>query len=188
MKKEKAMLIDRYLAGEAPLHPERLVLPTDEELNETEIAFDQLMAERLQNTTPVRNARIISLWPWAAAACVLIIIGIGIILLWDKPSQPVRIVAKQKPAKTIVAPNAPSGNMPTPIEDHRDKPMNLAKIKRSVPKTPSREEERLDIPEIEVTDIQEINPTSEFPVPFPLTSRRDDLCRRIDESFPQTLN
>jgi hypothetical protein len=40
--------------------------------------------------------------------------------------------------------------MPTPIEDHRDKPMNLAKVKQSVPKTPSREEERLDIPEIDI--------------------------------------
>ena len=44
MKEEKKMLIRRYLAGEAPLHPGRLMLPTDEELNETEIVFDQLMA------------------------------------------------------------------------------------------------------------------------------------------------
>ena len=26
--------LDRYLAGEAPLHPERLELPTEEELDE----------------------------------------------------------------------------------------------------------------------------------------------------------
>ena len=58
------------------------------------------------------------------------------------------------------------------------------------PQRPAKDnpDESAELPKIEETDIQVINPTSEFPVSFPLTSRRDDLCRRIDESFPQTIN
>lgn len=101
MKKEQSELLDRYLAGEAPLHPERLTLPTDDELNEAEAAFDQMMAESQQDSAteqqqPVvkeKKSRIVRLWPWAAAASLLMMIGIGATLLKDEPSKPEDVVA-----------------------------------------------------------------------------------------------
>ena len=71
--------LDRYLAGEAPLHPECLKLPTDEELDAAEAAFDQLVAERESQAAAEEKPRgkVVRLWMWAAAASVLIIIGVG---------------------------------------------------------------------------------------------------------------
>ena len=88
--------LDRYLAGEAPLHPERLELPTDEELDAAEAAFDQLVAERESETAAEEKprGRIVRLWPWAAAASLLLIIGIGAMLLTDGQKPQEGIVAK----------------------------------------------------------------------------------------------
>ena len=75
--------LDRYLAGEAPLHPERLAVPTDEELEAAEAAFDRLMAGREPSTTITEDKprrRAVSLWRWAAAASLLLIIGTGAVL------------------------------------------------------------------------------------------------------------
>lgn len=71
--------LDRYLAGEAPLHPERLELPTDEELDAAEAEFDRLMAERESQAVAEDKPRrrVVRLWPWAAAAAsLLLLIGV----------------------------------------------------------------------------------------------------------------
>ena len=88
--------LDRYLAGEAPLHPERLELPTDEELDAAEAEFDQLMAERESQTIAEdkTRSRVVRLWPWAAAASVLLLIGVGAMLLTDGQKPQEGIVAK----------------------------------------------------------------------------------------------
>ena len=60
--------LEQYLEGKAPLHADRLNLPSDEELDAAEAEFDRMTAERKQ------PARRILLWPWAvgiAAALVL---------------------------------------------------------------------------------------------------------------------
>ena len=75
--------LDHYLAGEAPLHPERLAVPTDEELDAAEVAFDRLMAGREPSITITEDKprrRAVSLWRWAAAASLLLIIGTGAVL------------------------------------------------------------------------------------------------------------
>ena len=74
--------LDRYLAGETPLHPERLGLPTDEELDAAEAEFDRIMAEREPQAVAEDKprGRVVSLWPWAAAASVLLLIGVLISL------------------------------------------------------------------------------------------------------------
>jgi len=83
--------LDRYLAGEAPLHPERLTVPTDEELDAAEAEFDRIIAEReSQNVAEEKpRTRVVRLWPWAAAASVLILLGIGVTMMTDrvKPQQ-----------------------------------------------------------------------------------------------------
>ena len=88
--------LDRYLAGEAPLHPESLDLPTDEELDAAEAEFDQLMAERESQTIAEDKprSRVVRLWPWAAAASVLLLIGVGAMLLTDGQKPQEGIVAK----------------------------------------------------------------------------------------------
>ena len=90
--------LDRYLAGEAPLHPETLDLPTDEELDAAEAEFDRIMAERESQAVieDKPRARIVRLWPWAAAASVLLLIGVGAMLLTNRQNSQQEIVAKSE--------------------------------------------------------------------------------------------
>ena len=88
--------LDRYLAGESPLHPERLTLPSDEELDVAEAAFDRIVAERESqaNVADKTRRRVVRLWPWAAAASILLLTGIGIALWSEKEMPPKELVAK----------------------------------------------------------------------------------------------
>lgn len=67
--------LEQYLEGKAPLHADRLNVPSDEELEEAEAEFDRMVAGRQQ------PARRITLWLWAvgiAAATILVF------MLWPK--------------------------------------------------------------------------------------------------------
>lgn len=200
MKQEKAMLIDRYLAGEAPIHPERLVPPTDEELKESEIVFDQMVAKRQQNITTIKKDRIISLWPWAAAACFLITISTVLWTLFPEDKQPEQ--PQQKAVAEIITPaqsTLPQPDEPTTEEPQQAVPTNSNLHKKTAKSATSLhqaqqtfpKETTVDMPEIdlaaEVASIQEMVPIDEFPVQSPISLRRDDLSRRIKESFPPTI-
>ena len=88
--------LDRYLAGETPLHPERLELPTEEELDAAEAEFDRIMAERESKTVADKkpHGKVVRLWPWDAAASVLLFVGVGAMLLTDRQHSKEEIVAK----------------------------------------------------------------------------------------------
>ncbi|MCR5511936.1 MAG: hypothetical protein K6F43_00030 [Prevotella sp.] len=73
MNKEE--LLEQYLAGKAPLHTDHLNLPSEEELDAAEAAFDKMVAEHKQ------PARRIALWTWpisiAAAVAIAVVIAKG---------------------------------------------------------------------------------------------------------------
>ena len=61
--------LEQYLAGNAPLHPERLALPSEEELDVAEKEFDRFVAKRKQ------PARLIAFWPFAAAVAAVLVVA-----------------------------------------------------------------------------------------------------------------
>lgn len=67
--------LEKYLAGNSPLHAEHLNIPSEEELDAAEAAFDKMVAERKQ------PARRIALWTWpisiAAAVAIAVVIVKG---------------------------------------------------------------------------------------------------------------
>lgn len=87
--KREEVNLEHYLAGQTPLHADRLTLPSDEELDAVEAEFDRIIAERKQ------SAHRIPLWPWTAAAVAAVLVAA--VLLWpDKrplssPEQPTLI-------------------------------------------------------------------------------------------------
>ena len=69
---EKSFSLEQYLEGKSPLQPERLALPTDEELDAAEAEFDRIVCERNDETRKKKPAtkRLLRWWPIAAAAVV----------------------------------------------------------------------------------------------------------------------
>lgn len=61
--------LEQYLAGKAPLHPERLALPSEEELDAAEKEFDRFVAKKKQ------PARLIAFWPFAAAVAAVLVVA-----------------------------------------------------------------------------------------------------------------
>ena len=128
--KHEEVNLKHYLAGQAPLHADRLNLPSDEELDAAEAEFDRIMAERKQ------LARRIPLWPWAAAAVAAVLVSA--VLLWPETrplsssEQPVLI--SQTSHTTAHKPVPPS----TAIEDSEaiSKPF----VAETRPKPSSRKE------------------------------------------------
>ena len=59
--------LEQYLAGNAPLHPERLALPSEEELDAAEKEFDRFVAKQKQ------PARLIAFWPFVAAVAAVLV-------------------------------------------------------------------------------------------------------------------
>ena len=74
-KMNKEELLEQYLAGKASLHTDHLNLPSEEELDAAEAAFDKMVAEHKQ------PARRIALWTWpisiAAAVAIAVVIAKG---------------------------------------------------------------------------------------------------------------
>lgn len=69
LKIDDEKFLEQYLAGKAPLHADRLNLPSKKELDAAEAEFDKVVAERKRLT------RLYPLWPWIGA------VAAGILLL-----------------------------------------------------------------------------------------------------------
>lgn len=78
MKNEE--LLEQYLAGNAPLHADRLDLPSDEELEAAEAEFNDILAARR------KPARHIHLWPWAVGIAAAVLVAV--LFLWPEPENP----------------------------------------------------------------------------------------------------
>lgn len=92
LKLKDAEWLEQYLAGKAPLHAEDLRLPSAEELNAAEAAFDEILAGRQ------KTARRVPLWAWAAAVAAVLMVAV---LLWPKPEaqQPPALMATRETPK-----------------------------------------------------------------------------------------
>ena len=115
MKNEKCRVssdewLERYLAGQAPLHGDRLRLPSDTELDAAEVEFDGVVA------AAKRPARHIPLWPWAAVAVMLVVV----FLLWPRPEAP--SLAPPNGGRTSVTP-----------EESTEQPLLAQQIKEEHP-------------------------------------------------------
>ena len=159
--------LDRYLAGEAPLHPEHLTVPTDEELDAAEAEFDRIIAEReSQNVAEEKpRTRVVRLWPWAAAASVLILLGIGVTMMTDRAKPQQELVAEvETPSVTnhndnqldSVQEAKPALVVPTEKADT----VKMIKEKYRMPRPPrhymAKAETTETAPEPEVIDEQEL--------------------------------
>lgn len=68
LKEKSEEWLEQYLAGEKPLHPGRLQLPSEEELDAAEAAFDAAVSRR-------KPSRRIPLWPWAAVVAAAAVVA-----------------------------------------------------------------------------------------------------------------
>lgn len=147
MKKEQSELLDRYLAGEAPQHPERLALPSDSELDEAEALFDQMVAEKQTEAATEKKSRIIHLWPWAVAASLLLLIGIGVTILNDEPIEQDGLIAEktrticplptdktETPSDTTAAPVVPT-EKPAEAPATRPAPLRFKHVRKQLAKS-----------------------------------------------------
>ena len=127
--KNESINLEHYLAGQAPLHAERLNLPSDEELDAAEAEFDKIIAERKP------SARRIPLWPWAAAAVAAVVVTV--ILLWPD-ARP--LSSSEQPALVSQASHATDYRPTTAMENTEatSKPL----VAEALPK-PSSQTERL---------------------------------------------
>ena len=106
MKNEESRMIEdkfleQYLAGKAPLHANRLKLPTEEELDEAEAAFDSLTPRPLQGERELKRRR---LWPWIGAIAASIVIAF---ILW--PNSPA-VIEQQPVVAEVVEQPAPEAS------------------------------------------------------------------------------
>lgn len=137
--------LEQYLAGNAPLHPERLALPSEEELDAAEKEFDRFVAKRKQ------PARLIAFWPFVAAVAAVLVVA----FLLRSTKSPV--IPKEEVVQNVTTEQAEQTEQPkqeevpepvkiaahTPLKPHK-----LRKIDNPQPSQPLEEvAEMASIPE-----------------------------------------
>lgn len=115
MNSEK--FLEQYLAGKAPLHADRLNLPSEEELDAAEAEFDEMVAARKQ------PARHIPLWPWAVAAVAASIL---LLLVFNISKE----TTEEKPVVTeVIEPEAIKQSKPQPIVEEKKEEEIVAEVR-----------------------------------------------------------
>lgn len=114
MNSEK--FLEQYLAGKAPLHADRLNLPSEEELDAAEAEFDEMVAARKQ------PAHHIPLWPWAVAAVAASIMFLLVFNIRKDTTEEKPVVAE------VIEPEAIKQSKPQPIVEEKKEEEVLAEV------------------------------------------------------------
>lgn len=117
LKFDEEKFLEQYLAGKAPMHSDRLNLPSEEELDAAEAEFDKMV------TAHKRPARLLPLWPWVGAAVAAMLVAA--FLLW--PEKPTAIPEEQlaqatapKPVKQPKVAPAPQSHSPHEAKEAKE--------------------------------------------------------------------
>ena len=150
--------LEQYLAGNAPLHPDRLALPSEEELDAAEKEFDRFVAKRKQ------SARLIAFWPFAAAVAAVLVAAFLLrptkssVIPEEKEEQEVTIVqaeqTEQPKQEEIIEPVKIVAH--TPHKTHKPQKIDEtceAETHEVVAELPSIPEETQQEEEVEVSPI-----------------------------------
>ena len=187
--KETEILIQKYLNGETTAEEERLLAlevsredaPEDwkviaemlGELAIDEALFDKIMAERKQ------KSRIIRLWPWVAAACVVALL---VVFLGppkeETPNQPQ--IAKVEPKNTEPEVKAVE---PTPVTDEKEIVTESKLTKHIVAKAIAKHHDKDVMPEQQVSEPQNQPEETVEPIAKP-TDNTNDIAQ-VEEPVMQ---
>ena len=104
LKEKSEEWLEQYLAGEKPLHPGRLQLPSEEELDAAEAAFDAAVSRR-------KPSRRIPLWPWAA-----VVAAAAVVAFLLRSAQPTSEKETPLAQAEVPQPARPAPEQPAPSE------------------------------------------------------------------------
>lgn len=104
LKEKSEEWLEQYLAGEKPLHPGRLQLPSEEELDAAEAAFDAAVSRR-------KPSRRIPLWPWAAGVAAA-----AVVVFLLRSAQPTSEKETPLAQAEVPQPARPAPEQPAPSE------------------------------------------------------------------------
>jgi hypothetical protein len=187
--KETEILIQKYLNGETTAEEERLLAlevsrkdaPDDwkviaemlGELTFDEALFDQIMAERKQ------KSRIIRLWPWVAAACVVALL---VVFLGPPREETVSKpqIAKVEPKKTEQEVKAVE---PTPVTTEKEIVAEPKPTKHIVAKAVAKHHDKDVMPEQQVSEPQNQPEETVEPIAEP-TDNTNDIAQ-VEEPVMQ---
>lgn len=186
---ETEILIQKYLNGETTAEEERLLAlevsrkdaPEDwkviaemlGELTVDEALFDQIMAERKQ------KSRIIRLWPWVAAACVVALL---VVFLGPPREETVSKpqIAKVEPKKTEPEVKAVE---PTPVTTEKEIVAEPKPTKHIVAKAVAKHHDKDVMPEQQVQEPQKQLEETVEPIAEP-TDNTNDIAQ-VEEPVMQ---
>ena len=117
LKFDDEKFLEQYLAGKAPLHGDRLNLPSEEELDAAEAEFDKIV------TAHKRPARLLPLWPWVGAAIAAMLVAA--FLLWSEkptavPEEQLAQVTAPKPVKQPKVAPVPQPHSPHEAKEAKE--------------------------------------------------------------------
>lgn len=184
-KKRATILLKRFYLGETTVDEEHQLIsyllsgdcPTDLKV-ERHAVISLAREEAIRMPKRLKQKRN-TYWQKGIAATILLLIGIGLGTLIPKDRQTEQLLQREvaevrDPVQPVQLP-IPQTTKPLPKEPTVTKSPRIIRV--DTQKKTSKED---------TEGIHEMMPVTDLPLSLPLSSRRDDLCRRIEASFPST--